>query len=86
MSIAMEARSAPGRDFEIRPLGAVLAAEVVGLNLAQPLDPSTRHAVYDAFVHYHVRCFRDQELSKDQQIAFTEQFGTLELIARNRGS
>ena len=32
-------------------------------------------------------CFRDQRLSKDQQIAFTEQFGTLERhIARNRGT
>ena len=32
-------------------------------------------------------CFRDQRLSKDQQIAFAEQFGTLERhIARNHGN
>ena len=77
----------PGAIFEIRPLSPVLGAEVVGLDLAQPLDGPTRKAVYDAFVRYHVLCFRDQELTKDQQIAFTEQFGTLERhIARNRGS
>src|SRR6185312_14395621 len=36
---------------------------------------------------YHVLCFRDQNLTKDEQIAFSEQFGTLERhIARNRGS
>jgi taurine dioxygenase len=34
-----------------------------------------------------VLCFRDQHLDEDQQIAFTEQFGTLERhIASNRGT
>jgi taurine dioxygenase len=43
--------------------------------------------VYDAFCRYQVLCFRDQRLSKDEQIAFTELFGTLERhIARNRGT
>ena len=83
MSMAMEART----KFDIRPLSPVLGAEVVGLDLAQPLDAATRREVYDAFCRYQVLCFRDQRLSKDQQIAFTEQFGTLERhIARNRGS
>jgi taurine dioxygenase len=87
MSIAMETRSASGQAFAIHPLSPVLGAEVVGLDLAQPLDPATRARVYDAFVRYQVLCFRDQQLSKDQQIAFTEQFGTLERhIARNRGT
>src|SRR5215472_14960244 len=73
--------------FDIRPLSPVLGAEVVGLDLSQPLDAATRDAVYRDFVRYQVLCFRDQALSKDQQIAFTEQFGTLERhIARNRGS
>ncbi|MEJ0018205.1 MAG: TauD/TfdA family dioxygenase [Acetobacteraceae bacterium] len=83
---------------EIRPLSPVLGAEVIGLDLAQPLDVATRREVYAAFCRYHVLCFRafcryqvlcfrDQRLSKEQQIAFTEQFGTLERhIARNRGS
>jgi taurine dioxygenase len=65
----------------------VIAAEVTGLDLSQPLDQAARRDVYDAFVRYQVLCFRDQRLSKDQQIAFTEQFGTLERhIARNRGA
>jgi alpha-ketoglutarate-dependent taurine dioxygenase len=87
MSIAMEARSRSGRAFDIRPLSTVLGAEVIGLDLAQPLDTAARNCVYEAFVRYHVLCFRDQRLDKQQQIAFTEQFGTLERhIARNRGS
>jgi alpha-ketoglutarate-dependent taurine dioxygenase len=74
-------------DFAIRPLSPVLGAKVGGLDLTQPLDAAARSAVYDAFVRYHVLCFRDQRLDKKQQIAFAEQFGTLERhIARNRGS
>ena len=83
MSVVLEART----QFEVRPLSQVLGAEVVGLNLSQPLDAATRDSIYCDFVRYQVLCFRDQALSKEQQIAFTEQFGTLERhIARNRGS
>src|SRR5262249_36429079 len=72
-------------EFAIRPLGPLFAAEVAGLDLRQPFDAPTRRAVYDAFVRYHVLAFRDQQLDEAQQIAFTEQFGTLERhIARNR--
>ncbi len=73
-------------NFEIRPLSPILAAEVVGLDLRRPLDAGTRDAVYAAFIRYHVLCFRDQHLSPDEQIAFSEQFGTLERhMARNKG-
>jgi alpha-ketoglutarate-dependent taurine dioxygenase len=73
--------------FEVRPLSKIMAAEVIGLDLSQPLDPETRDAVYDAFLAYQILVFRDQHLTKPQQIAFTEQFGTLERhTARNRGT
>ncbi|MBI3513925.1 MAG: TauD/TfdA family dioxygenase [Proteobacteria bacterium] len=74
-------------DVAIRPVGNGFGAEVVGLDLARPLDDATRRAVYAGFVRHHVLAFRDQRLTPDQQIAFTEQFGTLERhIARNRGA
>jgi taurine dioxygenase len=78
---------APERQtFTVEPLSPVLGAAVSGLDLRQPLDEATRRGVYDAFVRYHVLCFRDQKLDQDQQIAFTEQFGTLERhMAINRG-
>jgi taurine dioxygenase len=86
MSMAMEARSAAGRGFAVRPLSPVMAAEVVGLDLREKLEAATRQAVYDAFVRYQVLAFRDQSLAKPEQIAFTEQFGTLERhVATNRG-
>jgi taurine dioxygenase len=80
MSLAIEAVS-------IRPLSPVLGAEVTGIDLSCPLDAATRQEIYDAFVRYQVLCFRGQRLSTEQQIAFSEQFGTLERhIARNRGA
>jgi taurine dioxygenase len=73
-------------NFEVHPLSSVLGAEVLGLDLRLPLEAEVRDAVYAAFIRYHVLCFRDQCLSPDEQIAFTEQFGTLERhMARNKG-
>jgi taurine dioxygenase len=64
-----------------------MAAEVVGLDLRQRLDAATRDAVYKAFVDNQILVFRDQDLTKEEQIAFTEQFGTLERHAlSNRGT
>ena len=73
--------------FQINPLSPVMAAEVVGLDLRQPLDAAARKTLYDAFVRYHVLCFRGQSLTQDEQVAFTEQFGTLERhTLTNRGT
>ena len=87
MSMMMDELVKPQHGFSVRPLSPAFAAEVVGLNLSQPLDEATRRDIYDAFVRCQVLCFRDQALDKERQIAFTEQFGALERhIARNRGS
>lgn len=73
--------------FTLRPFEARFGAEITGLDLARPLDAATREAVFAAFIRYHVLCFRDQKLSPDAQVAFTEQFGVLERhTLRNRGS
>ena len=73
--------------FTVRPLSPGFAAEVIGLDLARPLDAASKAAVYAAFVRHHVLAFRAQRLDVEQQIAFSEQFGTLERhIARNRSS
>jgi alpha-ketoglutarate-dependent taurine dioxygenase len=72
--------------FTIRPLSDKFAAEIIGLDLRQSLDAGTRQAIMDALVRYQVICFRDQCLSGEQQVAFTEQFGVLEtFVAQNRG-
>lgn len=80
MTLTLEAQT-----FSVEPLSPVLGASISGLDLREPLSEAAKRAVYDAFIRYHVLCFRNQHLSEEQQIAFTEQFGTLERhIARNR--
>src|SRR4051794_13304459 len=81
MSLTLDAPA-----FTIESLSPVLGAAITGLDLRQRLNDATKRAVYNTFVRYHVLCFRDQHLDPDQQIAFSEQFGTLERhMARNRG-
>ncbi len=73
--------------FQVNPLSDLMAAEVIGLDLSKPFDDATREAVYDAFVTYQVLAFRDQQLTKAQQVAFSEQFGPLERhTLSNRGA
>ena len=73
--------------LQVKPLSDHTAAEVTGLDLREPLDARTRNAVLEAFHGSQILVFRDQDLTKDEQITFTEQFGTLERHAlSNRGS
>ena len=64
--------------FEIHRIGDVAGAEVIGLDLSKPIDTVTRDAIMQAFLDYHLLVFRDQDLTKDEQAAFSENFGTLE--------
>jgi alpha-ketoglutarate-dependent taurine dioxygenase len=59
----------------IRPLSAVMGAEVIGLDVAQPMSAVTRERIESAFHQYQVLCFRDQMLSTDSLVAFTEVWG-----------
>jgi taurine dioxygenase len=80
-------RSAPSRGFAIRPLSDTIGAEVTGLDLSRPIDDEARDAILAAFIAHQILVFRDQNLTKARQIAFSERFGTLERhTARNRGT
>lgn len=78
-----DGKPATSSDFEVKPLSKTMAAEVVGLDLSEPMDEATRDAVLAAFLKYKVLAFRNQKLSKAEQMAFTEQFGTLERHAKS---
>jgi taurine dioxygenase len=74
-------------DFQILPLSGLMGAEVIGLDLGRPLDELTRERIHDAFLKYQILVFRGQKLTKQQQVAFTEQFGPLERhTLRNKGT
>lgn len=64
-------------DFEIRKVTPVIGAELLGIDLSQPLGNAAFQAVHDALMENLVVFFRDQALSHAQQMAFGRQFGTL---------
>ncbi len=64
---------APRVDF--RPLGRVMGAEIVGVDLSRPLPAGVFEKLEQLFLEYKVLCFRDQSLTNEQQVAFTELWG-----------
>jgi taurine dioxygenase len=64
--------------FDIRPLSELMGAEIFGMNLAKPVDDATRDAILEALNRYKLLVFRDQDLPKEAQLAFTRRFGELE--------
>ncbi|MFJ1259177.1 TauD/TfdA dioxygenase family protein [Cupriavidus sp. CuC1] len=65
--------------FEIRPFDAPLGAEIVGLDLAEPLSAEDFARIHRAHLDYHVVVFRDQRITPAQQIAFSRRFGPLQI-------
>ena len=66
--------------FEIRDLPEVLGAEILNLDLSQPLDDADFARIRRSLADRAVLVFRDQEkLTPEQQIAFSRRFGPLEI-------
>lgn len=67
------------------PVQGDFVARVTGLDLSRPLDDGDFGQVREAFNRYAVLVFPEQRLTDEQQIAFSERFGPLEIsIRRNR--
>src|SRR5271170_7673940 len=66
----------------IRPLHPVFAGEVAGVDCRRPLDRGAVAAIEAGMDEYAVLVFRDQQLTDDEQIAFTRHFGELEHNSR----
>jgi len=65
--------------LEIRKLTDTFGAEIVGLDLTQPLDAATQARVRGAFLDHGILLFRGQALTPPQHIGFTRGFGDLEI-------
>lgn len=64
--------------IRVEPLHPLFAAEVSGVDLAQSPPAALISQIVAALDVHAVLVFRDQPLSSDQQIAFSEGFGVLE--------
>jgi taurine dioxygenase len=63
--------------LEIRKSTPNIGAEVLGLDLSQPLSDQQFQAVHDALMDNLVLFFRDQKLTVEQHKAFGNRFGKL---------
>ena len=60
--------------MQVRRLSDIMGAEVTGVDLSKPLTPALKAAILDAFLEHHLLAFRDQNLTPEQQHAFTLNF------------
>ena len=67
--------SPPVSAVKIRPLGPTIGAEIGGVDLSRPLDDVTIDAIHGALMEHKVICFRDQDITPEQQLAFGRRFG-----------
>ena len=65
--------------LEIRPLTPQIGAEVLGVDLAKPLAREVVEALRDALHAHLVLCFRNQQISESDHIAFARHFGEIQL-------
>jgi taurine dioxygenase len=67
-----------GTVFRLHPLDAALGAEILDLDLSQPLDDETFTAVRGAFLESSgLLVFRAQHITPEQHIEFSRRFGPL---------
>ena len=71
--------AAASSDVLIHPFDAPLGAEVLGLDLARPLDDTLFRRIHQAHLDHHVLVFRRQHITPAQQIAFSRRFGPLQV-------
>jgi alpha-ketoglutarate-dependent 2,4-dichlorophenoxyacetate dioxygenase len=64
--------------ISIRPIHPVFAGEVSGVDLRQPLTPGEVAAIEEGMDRYAVLVFHDQNITDEQQIAFSRNFGEIE--------
>ena len=65
--------------ISIQPTDAVIGAKVSGISLAEIPDAETINDIEYALEKYGVLIFPDQEISPEQQVAFSAAFAQLEL-------
>jgi len=63
--------------MDINPLSDVCGAEVVGLDCGGDINADTFAAVRQGFQDHSLLVFRDQHLTPDQHVAFSERWGAI---------
>ena len=64
--------------IDVRPVSIAVGAEILNVDLADPLQDRTYQEIRNALNEHGVIFFRDQKLTPAQHLAFTERFGETE--------
>lgn len=67
--------------MKFSPVSEIVGAEVTGIDLSEPLDDDAVVTLRQALMDYQVLVIRDQILTPQQQVAFSEAWGDLETPA-----
>jgi alpha-ketoglutarate-dependent 2,4-dichlorophenoxyacetate dioxygenase len=70
--------------FAVRQLHDLFVGEVSGIDLTRPLEKDEVAAIEAAMDEYAVLVFHDKDLTDEQQVAFTRNFGEIEIAAGNQ--
>ncbi len=65
--------------FEARRLSPAIGAVLHGVDLSEPMDDALVAEIRKALLRYKVIFFRDQDITREQHIAFARKFGELEI-------
>jgi taurine dioxygenase len=66
------------QNVTFRTLTPAIGAEVSGVDLSRDLDVGTIDTIRAALLEHQLLVFRDQDITPDQQVAFSERFGEVE--------
>jgi len=64
--------------LRVVPLSDTVAADILDVDLSQPLDDASFTALFDAWMRHLVLRFRAQKLTKEQLLAFSARLGELD--------
>ena len=70
--------------METTPLSKHVGAEISGIDISKPLPDHVFKAIEEAYDRHSVLVFRGQTLTPEQQIAFSQRFGELEISPRTQ--
>src|SRR5262249_51033137 len=79
-SMSTETTATVPRTFtrlDVRPVTAVIGAEIRGVDLRDPLDAETAGEIRSALHRWKVVFFRDQPITPEQHLAFGRAFGEI---------
>ena len=84
MSTAARKVTVDGPELTVIPQQPRIGAEVYGVDLRNPLTSGLRDQIRDLLLRYKVLFFREQNITREQHIAFGRQFGDLTVHPINR--